>query len=561
MESDDIWSLFLISLSLLSFVVFFATLAHKTLQEHGKVDVQVLSKQCLSCLCCRRYNRSELDIKVASLERRRTIEFNRRTILSFSPAAAVFLYIVMMIKIFDWTSEEMVPLKDGHTACVLVGLVVATICLVFDNQPGEILSCILHICIMGRLAWIQVSYPNGVAALTDQQYVLMLRLAASMMVSKSVLIYATNLLLTGLSIGSIWYHLESDEQFATVYKEQAFLVHMIIQQIVAYVFVLVICRCFYEQRLNETRAAVDADTSQNLFGAASRLLGMIYDLVVEIDEARRVIGQASNLAGMLLHGANRSLEGKCFVDFILPGRDRQLFEDMLSSSSSVPVKLRLRDTAGTVVNVEMFHTRYSNMENLAHHMIGIRELEAHALPSEFSQHPGFTSSFWLAQSTEIPRAAGRGCPQYREQGTRAQISAADLADTQSTGSTSSKKSRSEQSSRALMLPQHEQTSTKARNLSMLSTLTRWNVQVPVVNCCSYHAALLEAHHTLRHLQNLHCRELRSMCPPWQCPQCGLLNEDADRAEYIDGAGCLVCRERCRVDAHEAEQRACAKVSL
>eukprot|EP00928_Gymnodinium_smaydae_P071280 TRINITY_DN5490_c0_g2_i1.p1 TRINITY_DN5490_c0_g2~~TRINITY_DN5490_c0_g2_i1.p1 ORF type:complete len:562 (+),score=45.94 TRINITY_DN5490_c0_g2_i1:167-1852(+) len=561
MDSEDVWSAFLIGLSLLTFVVFFVALAYRTLQEGGGID-SVLERCLRALLCCKRHKRSELEAKVSSLERRRTIEFNRRTILSFSPAAAVVLYVVMMIKIFDWTSDKMVPLKDGHVACVVVGLVVSIICLIFDNQPSETLSCILHVSVMGRLAWIQASYPSGFAAFTDKQYVLMLRLAVSVMMSKHMLIYVTNLLLTGASIGTIWYHLENDEQFSRVHDEQTFLVNIAIQEFVAYFFVLVICRSFYQQRLKEARATIDADMSQNLFGAASRLLSMIYDVVVEIDEARLVIGQATNLAGMLLHGANRSLEGKCLVDFILPGRDRKLFEDMLSSSSSAPVKLRLKDTAGTVLHVEMFHARYNNMKKLKHHMIGIRELEAHAIAPDLARHPHLTSLCGLDKSADLPQVA-RAVPQYREQGTRAQIEAADLGETTqlSTDSLSSRKSRSEPSTRPLLLPEHNETSSKARNLSLLSTLARWNVQIPVVHCCSYHAALLESRDTLRHLQNLRCRELRGMCLPWQCPQCGLLSEDVDSAKYIDGEGCLICTERCRDGSRESKHSPCAKVSL
>eukprot|EP00928_Gymnodinium_smaydae_P071283 TRINITY_DN5490_c0_g5_i1.p1 TRINITY_DN5490_c0_g5~~TRINITY_DN5490_c0_g5_i1.p1 ORF type:complete len:577 (+),score=58.58 TRINITY_DN5490_c0_g5_i1:248-1732(+) len=479
-----------------------------------------------------------MEVQVAVLERRRIIEFNRRTILSIAPTAAIVLYVVMMLKIFDWTSDSMVPLKDGHTACIVLGLVVSIICLLFNDQPGERLSCFIHISAMGRLAWIQASYPNGFAAFTDKQYVLMIRLGVSMVLSKSPLIYATNLILSCVSFGTIWYHLENDEQFAAVHSEQVFLAHIFIQEFVAYVFVLVVCRTFCQQRLNEARATVDATRSQNLFGAASRLLSMIYDVVVEIDEARFVIGQATNLAGMLLHGANRSLEGKCLTDFIIPGRDRQLFEDMLSSSSSVPIKVRLKDTLGSIVNVEMFQTRYNKMDNLAHHMIGIREVEAPAVETDAA----LTSVYGLQRATEIAPAAGK-VAQHSEQGTRAQIVPVDLLETQSTVSLSSKKSRSDQSSRTvLLLPHKAETTTKARVLRMLSVLKSWNVQIPVVTCCSYHAFLMEARDTLRHMRHIPCRELRGMRLPASCPECGLQREEEDQDELVDDDECLVCTD-------------------
>eukprot|EP00928_Gymnodinium_smaydae_P071282 TRINITY_DN5490_c0_g3_i2.p1 TRINITY_DN5490_c0_g3~~TRINITY_DN5490_c0_g3_i2.p1 ORF type:complete len:554 (+),score=65.41 TRINITY_DN5490_c0_g3_i2:71-1732(+) len=538
MHPDDIWSVVIISLSLPTVIVFFSALIYKTLQGQRCRDAPSVSKRCSPSSCCERSDRSELEVKVASLERRRAIEFNRRAIMSIAPTAAVVLCMVVILKIFDWTSDSMVPFKDGHTVCILFGLFVSVICLIFDDQPSDTCSCIVHISILGRLAWIQASYPNGFAVFSDKQYVLMLRLGASMIVSKNPLIYVTNLILACVSFATIWYHWRNDERFATAHSEQAFLAHIFIQEFVAYVFVLVVCRTFSQERLKEARATVDANTSQHLFSAASRLISMIYDVVVEIDEARLVVGQATNLAGMLLHGTNRSLEGKCLVDFILPGRDRQLFEDMLLSTSSVPIKLRLKDTLGSVVNVEMFHTRYDDLDDLAHHLIGIREVESHAVASDLD----LTSLDELQQATEIATGAGQVL-QSAEQGTRAQILSGDLLEVQSTASSGSKRSRCEQPSRTVLLfPQKEETSTETRVISMLSVLKHWNAQIPVVSCCSYHALLLEARDTLKHMKHVPCRDLGGMCLPSACPLCGLTSEDVDQGDGVDDDGCLVCTD-------------------
>jgi len=131
-----------------------------------------------------------------------------------------------------------------------------------------------------------------------------------------------------------------------------------------------------------TEVQASLDTRRG--SAASTLLDVVCDAVIDLDENLTVKDDARKLSGLLMHGVGTSLNGNSFSDLVAPGRDFERFKGSIQechhstgeASAGPPAKmltLRLRDAMGSFFNVVLYHTCYLGVRGGVRHLIGLQE--------------------------------------------------------------------------------------------------------------------------------------------------------------------------------------------
>lgn len=117
-----------------------------------------------------------------------------------------------------------------------------------------------------------------------------------------------------------------------------------------------------------------ADACQR--SAASLLLGMMCDAVVDLDQRFEMKEHVSQLATILMHGSGKSLQGCALSEFVVAGEDRRLFEDALACPEGLSPRMltvRLRDAVGGGIRTVLYHVPYLSIAGRTHHLVGMRE--------------------------------------------------------------------------------------------------------------------------------------------------------------------------------------------
>eukprot|EP00931_Biecheleriopsis_adriatica_P018924 TRINITY_DN13061_c0_g1_i1.p1 TRINITY_DN13061_c0_g1~~TRINITY_DN13061_c0_g1_i1.p1 ORF type:complete len:574 (-),score=93.51 TRINITY_DN13061_c0_g1_i1:291-2012(-) len=126
---------------------------------------------------------------------------------------------------------------------------------------------------------------------------------------------------------------------------------------------------------------------QHSLHANRKMLTVLCDADVELDEDRKLIGENPKLGHMLMTstGQNSGFSGKLFEDFIR-AEDRNRFNDFISSNTSVEVsntpscvQVVMQGAAGLKFQVELFHVpvvTFVEGADACSHLIGIKEVES-----------------------------------------------------------------------------------------------------------------------------------------------------------------------------------------
>ncbi|CAE8691352.1 unnamed protein product, partial [Polarella glacialis] len=307
---------------------------------------------------------------------------------------------------------------------------------------------------------------------------------------------------------------------------------------------LTVVSAAHEQRMKaEAKATVQARSASDFQSAVSKLLSTIYDIVIELDEHMKILGRAETLAGFLLHGPHRQLQGSLFQDFMYDADDKADFERHLVEartkphsghlqSLAIPVRLRLRDSSGNTLRVELLHAEFQDLNLNSHYLIGIRDI-TDGLPASHTLDPAMLADAFGAPPFQLPAARVIGAPRQNQnrivkarRGTPATpphgcftSSLADISDT------------SQFALSQLMLPHFRPTSSEVVKASLVQILLRWNLDQTNSWCCSWHFVIYVAMSHLRMLQRGGCFSSHEVLAEWQCPRCGMMDESASAALY------------------------------
>ncbi|CAE7228013.1 unnamed protein product [Symbiodinium sp. CCMP2592] len=299
-----------------------------------------------------------------------------------------------------------------NTALLLVVVVSMQLRMIFTPDLPPVISFNLSWTIVGHLLWMAVAfvvpqiarndlwftfyslllvayvlpYVDSLDGSTRVAYIVfsLFRFPAIVMARRAHLVLLSNLPF----LGTITYRALTEESTETYGGLSAVLgmefLHLMLLTAAAYVF-----DAYLAQRVELAMEKGNALTQLN---AASALLQLTCDAVVELDEELRLIEHSNELAAMLLRdsvagGRGGTLKGVLFTD-LMPPLDAppaiaklSMFRSSGSSSHGQPAQAvrahafhtRLVDSWSTKLRTEVLQVMYTKMDGQTCHLVGLRD--------------------------------------------------------------------------------------------------------------------------------------------------------------------------------------------
>lgn len=457
--------------------------------------------------------------KVAELIESRLMRRARLFIFGGAPVVAACLIFLIVAKSLDWDStsntESSPFLLAGLTPLMILAVTTALICLCCKAQPVKITRAMVHTLIVCLLAWNTIFYQNGQNMLFDRPYTLIGRLTGVLVFGSFRDIIILNVFAAVVNI-CVWAEMQSAPDLELLCGGAWDCMQWFVVQEISVGVLIVILGVISEVRVRaEAAATAKAISSQNIQGCLCGLLETVYDVVFELDEALHFVDSATALACLLLHGAGRQFKGTSLMDYMLSETDKSKFlehlQDDQARGNAVPVRLRMRDSDGSSIHVELLHSTFNAGDSI-HHLIGAREVE--------SNLPAFDAD--LEQPSFQTQAVINNEQGSRTRGTPAKAmteSLPDLSDTQSNASGRSSSTR-------LLSSRFAETPKSMQISSMMKLLLKWNITASQSFCCSHHLLVFQARTALSRLQAGPCfesDEIFEECT-WQCENCKMVDE-------------------------------------
>ena len=133
-------------------------------------------------------------------------------------------------------------------------------------------------------------------------------------------------------------------------------------------------RCFLARKAEHKIQQANAESQ---LGAASTLLGLMCDAVVELDERFELLEHSKALAAMLLKSSN--LAGVSLLDF-MPALDAErakehlkIFGGTASAGWAHAFHTHLVDSCSSKLSTEVFQVKYTKLDGSQCHLVGLRE--------------------------------------------------------------------------------------------------------------------------------------------------------------------------------------------
>mmetsp|Transcript_134826 Transcript_134826/g.430608 ORF Transcript_134826/g.430608 Transcript_134826/m.430608 type:complete len:577 (-) Transcript_134826:235-1965(-) len=154
-------------------------------------------------------------------------------------------------------------------------------------------------------------------------------------------------------------------------------VDYLVEEFVFLVMMITTLFCFEVTLTSNAATHVKERSTQGQHSAVTSLLNMVCDAVVELDDDLRMAGDCPALSTALFHGQAKGLCGQSLKEFVC-GDDQAHFEDEVASQDTPAAAakmfhVRLRDSWGNAVPMELFHVPFSGVGQETRHFIGLRE--------------------------------------------------------------------------------------------------------------------------------------------------------------------------------------------
>mmetsp|Transcript_87261 Transcript_87261/g.281920 ORF Transcript_87261/g.281920 Transcript_87261/m.281920 type:complete len:575 (+) Transcript_87261:66-1790(+) len=289
--------------------------------------------------------------------------------------------------------------------------------------------------------------------------------------------------------------------------------------------------------------------------ATGALLNLMCDVVVEMDANCKLVREAPKLEAML---ALHSTRGATLQQYMPNEVDRSRFQDVLSaddlqgdvSLSYEPGALHstLRDSWGNHISVEMFYIQFRGPDLCLRSFVGIREF-ADQKVSDLPSFPQRQKDGKQKQKPDTDRGTEQGdscsdartAPDVHQRGHSSHQAAPgqlrgtppvvaeplSLSARWDEQSLASSRSSGSVVSDVLLNPSLLGTWDLAKDLTLIDTISRWNVHVSKKDCCPLHCATMEASTSLKRLMRKGCKAGFQLSGNRQCRQCGLMEDGGE----------------------------------
>lgn len=296
--------------------------------------------------------------------------------------------------------------------------------------------------------------------------------------------------------------------------------------------------------LAETRREALAKSSLTAGSATKRLLTLMCDVVLELDQDLRFAEHVPKFGVMFTLGASQCLRGKRMHDFMPIESDRERWEsltrqapvcmeDPLAGDAPGVMHATMRASEDSKLSVEIFYVKYRDLNGAHRYLVGIHEVVDQDIPDlrKFRSSPPRRSS------------SGRGTRRGASGETRRETSA-NSSETSSARSSRSAPSEQERGMGATPSGAgHRMTSDAAKDVTMLSAMMSWRLLVPNASCCLFHASVRDAKRVVARLDRSRCKP--EYAPVWQaqCTACGVFCPWDDEVEGDAPQRCDICQSQ------------------
>mmetsp|Transcript_4170 Transcript_4170/g.9857 ORF Transcript_4170/g.9857 Transcript_4170/m.9857 type:complete len:450 (-) Transcript_4170:170-1519(-) len=143
--------------------------------------------------------------------------------------------------------------------------------------------------------------------------------------------------------------------------------------------VMAILAVLYVVEANLVSTARHSIECRSMQSAVTSLLNLMCDAVLELDKQLQVVDDCPALGNFLFHDKGRKLTGSPLWRLVVK-EDQERFAERLAArsvdgglASFDMFHVKLRDSWGTVVNMEHFHVPFQGLGGEARHLVGLRE--------------------------------------------------------------------------------------------------------------------------------------------------------------------------------------------
>ncbi|CAE8645428.1 unnamed protein product [Polarella glacialis] len=313
------------------------------------------------------------------------LETVRYALFGVSPFAAVNLMAEVILTHGDWNNYSKTGqfrIYHSHILTLLMILICATICLIWRSQPGRVIRSFFNIFVLVRLCMMLFKYKSVYHLLFDRTDVLAFRFAMSFATGQPGLTAVLNLVYTALSCHVYKGWVANTPETSTLFGPDS-VIEFVCQEFNV-CFLIILVGWVADMRVfSQARTLIEIKASRATHSSLLMLLSTVCDVVVQLDADFRLVENGERLAAMLLQGAERSLKGICFEDFLFEAADKERLKKHVGRlrngilgdlGMAIPIHVRMRDSTGCALEVELVHSTYEHPDGRLHHFLGLREV-------------------------------------------------------------------------------------------------------------------------------------------------------------------------------------------
>ncbi|CAE8592945.1 unnamed protein product, partial [Polarella glacialis] len=199
------------------------------------------------------------------------------------------------------------------------------------------------------------------------------RVLTSMLYFKANILLFWNVLYCFASCGTYWQNYETQKSAFARPSDIAVLEVMLLGALVCTASTL-----RHSQRA-EILAELSASSSHDECQASKSLLGLVCDVVVELDKDLVIVEHTPGFAAMLMLSSSKSTIGLRLQSFFGdPGEEQRFERHMLAAGTDSQhlagtFKVDMHDSMGSTANFEMFHVQFNDIHGSACYIVGLRE--------------------------------------------------------------------------------------------------------------------------------------------------------------------------------------------
>eukprot|EP00440_Ansanella_granifera_P018557 gb/GFBE01020156.1/.p1 GENE.gb/GFBE01020156.1/~~gb/GFBE01020156.1/.p1 ORF type:complete len:579 (+),score=83.44 gb/GFBE01020156.1/:1-1737(+) len=339
--------------------------------------------------------------------------------------------------------------------------------------------------------------------------------------------------------------------------------HLFIREVGAFLLMMAAIDMLQKCLLSREWHALRAKASQNEQLAARYLLNIMCNVVIELDHEHKFHQDAPGLASLLMLSSNTSMQGMQLDSFMPSDDDKTRFTEFLVSDSggAGAVNVKFQDSVGGGVEVEMFKIQFEAIGGCKHHLIGLREVTDVPAIAELRSESQNDSRLRSRGSEASSDSMSTGCrlsdlEELSSQASGTSRTTGNAMPRQGTGSDSAStgsirdlqtgrnerlRSQIAQHGRRLVFPRCKASTIQARDASIVSAISMWNLEIPRCNCCAFHTHINQVKRCARRLGEWECIENFPFHVPGelQCQSCGTFADIADFQD-LSQYSCFAC---------------------